>query len=397
MPPDGTVVYSSNSFRLLARETSVNIGSVNATDRAELRSVVREFMQAKVPLLRTVELMERPLVYEPETWQQMSDQLALAGLATPEHHGGQGFGFEELAVALEEHGRVVYSGPFFASALLAAQTLQLAEDADAAEAHLPALASGERVGTLALFEPGAGWEWASPATTATQGANGWRLNGEKAWVIHGAAADVMLVTARCEDGLGIFVVEAEAGIDVTPHSVLDLTRPLARIRFADTPAERLHAGRPVADVIEQVLLRATVGIACEQAGGAAACLAMTVEYVSDRIQFGRRIGSYQAVSHRCADMFVGTCMAEAVARRAARAIADGDADSKVAAGVAKAFCSDVYLRVADDAIQLHGGVGFTWEHPAHVFLKRAKSSALMFGDPAQQRAAIGSELLRGEA
>jgi alkylation response protein AidB-like acyl-CoA dehydrogenase len=367
-------------------------GDMQATSdaREELRTVVREFLTRRSPVGSALELMESPGGYDRSVWAQMSGPLALPALAIPERYGGQGFSFRELAIVLEELGRVVYMGPLFGTAVLAVNALLLSGDEDACRGLLPKIAAGARTATVALFEPGSGWATDRIATRASRDGDGWRLSGSKDWVIDGADADLILVAARSEDGAAMFAVErSDQGVATSPIDVMDLTRPLATVRLENAYGTRV--GSP--NVLPDVLPHALAGLACEQAGGADACLDMTVSYASERIQFGRPIGSYQAVRHRCADMFVQCETARVAARNAARAVAENRPDRAVAVGVAKSYCSEAFLTVAQDTVQLHGGLGFTWEHPAHMYFKRAKSAALMFGDPAWHRARIAHALL----
>jgi alkylation response protein AidB-like acyl-CoA dehydrogenase len=367
--------------------------AVAAPEVEELRTVVREFLAQHSPAQRALELMESPDGADPAVWRQMADQLALQALAVPEEHGGQGFGFAELAVALEELGRVNYYGPFFATTVLTTHALLLSGDDEACAAHLPRIAGGELTATVAMFETD--WALDAAATVATPDDGAWRLDGAKQRVLDGADAGMLLVTARCEDGIGLFAVDGDAdGLRRSPSSVLDLTRPLASIDLVGVAATRVGSGDATAKLLPALRDHALAALACEQAGGTQACVEMTVAYATDRFQFGRAIGSYQAVRHRCADMFIAAETSRATARHAARAVADGDPDGPVAAAIAKSYCSEQFLRAAADTIQLHGGTGFTWEHPAHVFFKRAKASSLLFGDPAAHRARMAPALLR---
>jgi alkylation response protein AidB-like acyl-CoA dehydrogenase len=362
----------------------------SSAELKEQRMVVREFLGRRSPVSRALELMESPSGYDRAVWALMSEQLALPGIAIPEQYGGQGFGFKELAMVLEELGRVVYVGPLYATACLAAHALLLSGDEDACGTLLPEIAAGTRTATVAMVEPGGGWDPGRVTTSAYRDGDEWRLSGSKDWVIDGAVADVILVGARCDDGAAVFAVDrTDPGVVAMPIDVLDLTRPLATVRFEQARGARIGTRNVLPDLVPYAL----AGLACEQAGAAAACLEMTVSYVSERIQFGRPIGSYQAVRHRCADMFVLSETARATARSAARAITENRPDGAVSVGIAKSYCSEAFLTVAEDTVQLHGGIGFTWEHPAHVYFKRAKSAAMMFGDPARHRAQIAPELL----
>jgi alkylation response protein AidB-like acyl-CoA dehydrogenase len=317
----------------------------------------------------------------------MCEQLALQAVTISEELGGQGFGDVELAAVCEELGRAVYMGPLFATAL-ATFALQACGDTEIQ----PRIAAGEITATLAVHEPERGWALDAPSVTAVRDGDGYRLTGTKAWVLDGTTADVLIVSA----GESLVAVRRDAaGVDAVPVAVLDLTRPLATVSFDGAAASWVGS----IAALPSAMLRADAALAAEQAGGAQACLEMTVEYAAERIQFGRPIGSYQAIRHRLADMFVLAETARATARHAARAVAQApdDPETAVAIGVARSFCSEAYLTVAEQAIQLHGGIGFTWEHPAHLFFKRAKASALMFGDPAAQRARVAPALMNPTA
>ena len=362
---------------------------VSAID--ELRKLVAKFVQQRAPISRSLELMESPEVYDGDVWRTMCDELQLPALCIPEEYGGSGFGLREVGAVLEEMGRVVYPGPFFATAALATQALLLARDESAASRFLPQIAAGQKTATVALFEPDSGWSTRC-GTKATRGPDGWRITGTKAWVIDGASADLVLITAACDEGTGLFAVsQDDPNLVSSPVSVLDLTRPMATVRVEAAQATRIGTGDASDWLLPTLIRHAVAAMACEQAGGAQECLSMTLQYLRERIQFGRPIGSFQALRHRCADLFTLTERARATARHAVT-VADGD-DAVFAAGVAKSFCSDSYVSVADAAVQLHGGIGFTWEYPLHLHLKRAKSSALMFGDPVMHRNAIASLLL----
>jgi alkylation response protein AidB-like acyl-CoA dehydrogenase len=361
--------------------TAVSTRLARGEDLEELRSVLREFLAAKAPVRRTLEQMESRDGYDRAVWRQMCDQLALPALTVPERLGGQGFGFFELATVLEELGRVAYLGPVFATALATQALLRCADTQ-----FLPEIAAGAITATLCLHEPGRGWEINEPVTTATRAGSSFRLTGTKAWVLDGATAELLLVSA----GNSLFAVEGDdPGVSAVALQALDLTRPVATITLDG--AQGLRVGS--LDAAEEAIGYALAGLACEQAGGAQACLEMTVRYAAERIQFGRPIGSYQAVRHQCADMFVLAETARSTAHHAARAVAAQKPDADIAVAVAKSYCSEAFLRIAESTIQLHGGIGFTWEHPAHVYFKRAKASALLFGDPAEHRARIAPALL----
>ena len=349
-------------------------------DQEELRRFVRQFLEDKSPESAVRELMDTERGYDEAVWRQMADQMGLQGIAIEERHGGGGFTFRELVLVLEEMGRALLCAPYFSTVILAVGALSRSGDEAACEELLPAIASGDCIATLAFEE-----DDAQPTAAVPDGA-GWRLRGEKSYVLDGHVADVVLVAARSPKGLGLFRCSGDAeGLQHELLPTLDLTRKQARLTFAGTPA--IAVGRPGngAAVLDGVLQLAAAALAAEQVGGMQRCLDMAVGYAKERMQFGRPIGSFQAIKHRCADLLLDTEMARSAAYYAGWCAATGDDDLPVAAAMAKAHCSDAYFRAAAENIQIHGGIGFTWEHPAHLYFKRAKSSQLMFGDPAHHR------------
>ncbi|MEU1513365.1 acyl-CoA dehydrogenase family protein [Streptomyces sp. NPDC005811] len=350
----------------------------------ELRASVREFMEAKSPEGAVRKLMDSEPRFDPEVWTQASDQLRLPGLALPEEYGGDGFGLVELGVVLEEMGRALFCAPFFSTVLLAAQALLASGDEGACARHLPGIAAGRTTATLAVAEDDGSWDPALITVRARpDGDGGWRLTGRKCFVIDGTTADLVLVVARTVAGPSLFAVDRLAtGLSAEPLTTLDATRAMARLTFDAVPAVLVGTDGAGGRVMARVLDVASVGLAAEQAGGARRCLETSVEYARTRHQFGRPIGSFQAVKHKCADMLVQVELAEAASREAALLAAEGSADFPVASAVAHASCSKAYMVAAMENIQVHGGIGFTWEHPAHLYFRRAKSSQLLFGGPA---------------
>ncbi|MFF5140048.1 acyl-CoA dehydrogenase family protein [Streptomyces sp. NPDC013157] len=348
----------------------------------ELRYSLREFMAAKSPEEAVRKLMESDPHFDPEVWAQAADQLRLPALAIPEEYGGDGYGLVELGVVLEEMGRALFCAPFFATVLLAAQALLASGDGEACARHLPGIAAGRTTATLAVAEDNGSWDPAMVSTRAVpDGDGGWKLNGRKSFVIDGTTADLLLVVARTVAGPTLFAVDRNApGVTAEPMETLDATRAMARLTLDAVPATPVGVDGAGGRVMAEVLDVAVVGLAAEQAGGARRCLEMSTEYARTRHQFGRPIGSFQAVKHKCADMLVQVELAEASAREAAL-LAAGE-DFPVAAAVAHASCSRAYMVVAMENIQVHGGIGFTWEHPAHLYFRRAKSAQLLFGGPA---------------
>ncbi len=333
-------------------------------EREEFRRSVRGFLERVSPEAEVRRLMATDEGYDPAVWRRMSDELGLQGLVIPEEHGGSGYGWNELVLVLEEMGRTLVCTPFFSTVALAANALLSVGD----DRYLPQIASGETIATLALTE--------DSTLTASDG----RLNGNASYVIDGHLAALILVPAGSE----LFAVEREP--ERTQLVTMDQTRKMARLGFDDTPARSLGPFRP------EVLDRAAVALAAEQAGGAARCLEMATDYAGDRIQFGRPIGSFQAIKHKCAELLMEVESAKSAAYYAGWAATDAPDELPVAAPLAQAHCSDAFLHAAAENIQIHGGIGVTWEHPAHLYFKRAKTSELLLGDAAHQREILARRL-----
>lgn len=364
----------------------------HSAEQEELRRVVRAFFLAASPEAEVRRLMADDDGWDPAVWSRMAKELGLQGLAVPERYGGQGFGFQELAIVLEEMGRALVCAPFLSTAVLATHLL-IRTGGATAEELLPRIAVGDLVATVAIAEESGGWDGDGLQAVATSDGPGWRLDGTKCYVLDGNAADVVLVVARAREGLTVFRVDAGAdGMARTPVRTADPTRRQARIEFRSTPATlvgELGAGGPVLSYVLQV---AAIALAAEQLGGAERVLEMAVEYATVRVQFGRPIGSFQAVKHRCAEMLVDVERARSAVGYAAWCAAEQSDDLPVVASLAKATCSEAFSRVAADNILIHGGIGFTWEHPAHLYLKRAKSSELLFRDATYHRELLAEYL-----
>ncbi|CAM5285587.1 acyl-CoA dehydrogenase family protein [Streptomyces canus] len=355
-------------------------------EQEQLGRTVRAFLAHTSPETETRRLMETPEGFDRALWRRMGTELGLQGLAVPEEYGGAGCGPVEVGVVMEEMGRALLCAPFLSSAVLATTTLLRCADEDARKRLLPSLASGELVGTLALTEDSARWDAAGVELTARESNGSWLLSGHKTFVLDGATADVVLTVARTADGIGVFWVDGDAsGLTRTPLPTMDPTRRQARIDYRDVPATRLRTHGDGWDLVSEVLDRAAVALAAEQVGVATRALDMAVEYAKVRHQFGRPIGSFQAVKHLLADVLLEVELARAAAHYALLASENEDPELPAVASLAKAFCSDACVQATEENIQVHGGIGFTWEHPAHLYLKRAKTSQLLFGDPAYHR------------
>jgi alkylation response protein AidB-like acyl-CoA dehydrogenase len=358
--------------------------SSSVDELADLRGAVRDFLAAKSGEHQVRSAIETERGYDEALWEQMAGQLSLPALALPARYGGDGFGFVELQIVLEEMGRFLVPGPFLASVVLAAGAILAAGDDTAARAHLPGIASGKTTATLAVAEATGAWSFEQLSATARPGDGGWLVSGTKHFVLHGMTAELIVVAAHTEQGPSFFAVGTDApGLMRTAQRTLDLTRPMATLRLEAVPATLIGVAGAAGPALESVLDRGMTALAAEQAGAARACLEASAAYARERVQFGRPIGSFQAVKHKCADMLVKVELAQAAATEAARALSGApDApEAAVAAAVAHAVCSESFMFVAMENIQVHGGIGFTWEHPAHLYFRRAKASQLMFGGP----------------
>ncbi len=362
-------------------------------EQEELRKTVRGFLDAKSPETAVREQMETEAGYDAAVWTQMAEQMGLQGLVIPEEHGGSGYGFVELGIILEEMGRALLCAPFFSTVVLAGQTLIHSGDSAAQAAHLPGIASGETIATLAYTEPSGKWDEAGITMQATASGDGFTLNGTKMFVIDGHTANLIIVAARTGKGVSLFTVAGDAaGLTRTALSTMDQTRKQAKLEFANTPASLLGTEGEGWTVLGKVLDLAAVALAAEQVGGAQKVLDMAVEYAKVRVQFGRPIGSFQAIKHKCADMLLEVESAKSAAYYGMWCAAELNDELPSVASLAKAYCSEAYFHAAAENIQIHGGIGFTWEHPAHLYFKRAKSSELLFGDPTYHRELLAQRI-----
>ena len=357
------------------------------TEQEQLRTELRRFFADRSDSSRVRALMESDEGFDPVVWRQMAEQLGLQGLVLPEEHGGQGFGAVELGIVCEEMGRSLLVAPYFSTVVLAGQALAAVGDAR----WLPQIAGGSLTATLAVTEDSGAWDLRTVATRAVRSDQGWRLTGSKSFVHDAASAQLVLVVARDESGLGLYALDADAdGVTRSPLPSLDLTRRLGRVDLVDAPAARLGPDGDATAILQRALDLAVVALSAEQVGGAQRCLDMAVDYAKTRVQFGRPIGSFQAIKHKCADMLLAVESARSASMFAAGAALDGSSDAELAAAasVAKAYCSTAYTFAAKESIQIHGGIGFTWEHDAHLHLRRAKSSELLLGTPTAHRARL---------
>jgi alkylation response protein AidB-like acyl-CoA dehydrogenase len=337
--------------------------------------------------------METTEGYDPAVWSQMANELGLQSLIIPEEYGGQGFTYVELTVVLEEMGRALLAAPFYATVALATNAILHSGDEAAKKELLPGIASGETIATLAFTEPNGKWDLSGIEATATQAGDGWTIDGTKMFVLDGHVANLIIVAARTGENVSLFKVDGDAaGLTRTPLATMDQTRKQAKLEFSGVPATLVGEQGKGGDVLGRVLDLAVVALAAEQVGGAQKVLDMSVEYAKDRVQFGRPIGSFQAIKHKCADMLLEVESAKSAAYYAAWCAAELNDELPEVACLAKAYCSEAYFHAAAENIQIHGGIGFTWEHPAHLYFKRAKSSELLFGDPTYHRELLAQRL-----
>ncbi len=362
-------------------------------EQEELRKTVKAFLDSKSPESAVRELMETEQGYDTAVWSQMAEQMGLQGLHIPEEYGGSGYSFIELGIVLEEMGRSLLCAPFFSTVVLAANTLLQSGDDSAKKDYLPGIASGETIATVAFTEPSGKWDESGITLEATAAGDGHTLSGTKSFVLDGHVANLVIVAARTGKGVSLFAVDGDAsGLTRTPLSTMDQTRKQAKLEFADTPARLIGTDGAGWDVLSKVLDLVAVGLAAEQVGGAQKVLDMAVEYAKVRVQFGRPIGSFQAIKHKCADMLLEVESAKSAAYYGMWCASEMNDELPSVASLAKAYCSEAYFHAAAENIQIHGGIGFTWEHPAHLYFKRAKSSELLFGDPTYHRELLAQRI-----
>jgi alkylation response protein AidB-like acyl-CoA dehydrogenase len=350
----------------------------------EFRGAVRDFLREHADTTAVFNHIQEERAWDPAVWSRFAGELGVVGLDVPETYGGADAGFRPVAVVAEELGRSLVRLPWFATAVLGVGALLHAEGAEAEDRRtqlLPALAGGERTATLSWAEAPDRLDAPSVEAWAEHDGDTWRLTGRKLLVIEGATTDLLFVAARAEDGLALFVVEGDApGVVRTADRAMDPNRQLATITFDGAPVRLVSDPGTGERVLARVRDRAVTALACEQTGGAAASLDMAVEHAKNRVQFGRPIGMLQAIKHRCAEMAVELEAARSASLWATGAIAEDSSEAGIAAATAALACSRSYEYIAAETIQVHGGIGFTWEHPAHLHFRRAATSAVLFGD-----------------
>ena len=360
-------------------------------EQEELRKSVRRFLDEKSPVSEVRRLMETESGYDEAVWKLMAEQLGLQGLIIPEAQGGSGYGYVELIVVLEEMGKSLLCAPFFSTVALAAN-LAMAVGGQGAEWMLQSIAGGGTA-KVAFTEANGKWSEDGITATATKSGDGYKISGEKMFVLDGHTAESLIVAARTPAGVTLFGVRGDAaGLTRTALPTMDQTRKQAKLVFDNVDAHLFSEDGQGWVALTKMLDLAAVALAAEQVGGAQKCLEMSVEYAKVRVQFGRPIGSFQAIKHKCADMLLEVESAKSAAYYAGWAAAEDNDELPVVASLAKAYCSDAYFHAAAENIQIHGGIGFTWEHDAHLYFKRAKSSELLFGDPTYHRELLAQRI-----
>ncbi|NOX23739.1 MAG: acyl-CoA/acyl-ACP dehydrogenase [Actinobacteria bacterium] len=365
-------------------------------EQSMLRDMAREYLANRLTSEAVRSLMESERAHDEALWVEMAE-MGWHAMAIPEEYGGAGFTFQELGIILEEMGRRVTPGPFFSTVVLGANALLLGGTEDQKQRLLPAVAAGDHRLAFALIDTGGQWSLDDVSTTARIEGSVVTLEGEKSFVIDGHTADTLIVAARDgDDNVDFWLVPRTAdGVSARRVETLDMTRKQADVTFEGvtiTIDDRLGGAGSGATLLGPLYDIAGVGLAYESVGGSQACLEMAVEYAKERKQFGRAIGSFQAVKHKCADMLVQVESAKSAAYAAGWAAVNDPDEFLIAAPLAKSFCSDAYFFCAAENIQVHGGIGFTWEHDAHLFFKRAKTNQLMFGDGTLWRAKLADRL-----
>ncbi len=360
-------------------------------EQEEFRLILRRFLEEKSPAAAVRKTMETDEGVDPAVWKSLAGELGLTAVHIPEEFGGQGFGAVELCLVAEEMGRALLCAPFFSSIVLAATAIMNSASQERKRALLPGIASGETIATLAFTEENGGWDYDCCAATAVASSDGYAINGVKSFVLDGYTADKIVALARQPgsaggDGLSLFLVDGAAdGLTRRLLQSVDRTRKLARLEFKDVTGELLGEAGAAAGPMSRTLDLAAIALANEMVGGAERLREDALDYTRMRIQFGRTIASFQVIKHKCAEMLVDVNLSKAVAYYAAAVAAEADPQTPAMASLAKASASDTYMQTAIEAIQLHGGIGFTWDNDTHLWFKRAKSSEVFLGSAAYHR------------
>jgi alkylation response protein AidB-like acyl-CoA dehydrogenase len=356
-------------------------------EQQQLKESARAFLSGECPTAFVRKTMATDDGYPRELYDHIA-KLGWTGLIVPEKFGGAGLGMLDMAMVLEEGGYAAMPGPFLFSSVLAASALKLSGADKLNSKWLTAIAEGRSIGTVAVVETAASIDPRDINTIATKSGAGWRLNGAKMFVPYTNVADFIVVAAKHDSDIFLFVVDTKApGVTIRPLKNLDLTRRVSSVELKNTPAERLKGGT---DLFARLIDVAAVAVAVDSLGGTERALEMAVDYSKVREQFGKPIGSFQALKHAAAEIVADLEPARAMLWYAAYALDTGAADASRVAAMAKARLCDIYSRATDRAVLMHGGIGFTWEHDMHLWFKRARFNESCFGSPSFHRERVAS-------
>lgn len=351
-------------------------------EQADLRDAVADLMAKRSPESEVRRLMDSEAGYDRAVWAELAG-MGLLGLVIPEEFGGAGGSAADLAVVSEQMGRALLCAPYLSTAVLTPYLLAALGDMGECAAVLPRIAAGELIATVAFAEAGSARPPQHPQTTATDD-GGWTLSGEKTYVLDADAAALFYVYAATDSGTAIFAVD-RAEVSVSALDTIDKTRRQGRLILDGAPGRLIGTPSTAHAALADALDRTAVALIAEQAGGSMHAMQMAADYARTRFQFARAIGSFQAVKHMCVDMLLEAQSALSAARHVAACFDASEPDRLTDLALAQAYCSEAYVSVAANTIQVHGGIGFTWEHPAHLYLRRARTDAQILGDPAWHR------------
>lgn len=355
-----------------------------------LRTNARKFFANECPSAEVRRIMETPTAFDEKLYSKMAEQ-GFTGIVFPEQYGGLGLGRVEMAALLEEMGRALVPGPYFSSIFLAGATIDASGSHEQKLQYLQPLAEGTQRATLALLEASASWD---PNDVQMEASLNHTLTGEKLFVNDASSADFLVVAARSQGELALYIVDAKA-VSISPMNGMDITRRIDAVRFDSAPAELLARGAAALKGLQSALRTAAVALSAELTGTMQRAMELAVEYAKTRKQFGKPIGSYQAVQHQCADMYLWTESSRSAALYAAWALENNAEDAEKAVSVAKMYASDAAREITSRAIQVHGGNGFTWENDCHLCFRRAKAGESMLGDPSYHRDRIADLAIDG--
>lgn len=363
-------------------------------EQAQLRDAVRKFSAEHFAEDKVRQLMESDPPFDPKVWARLGGELGVLGLSVPETDGGVGGTLVDQAIAVEELGAQLACGPLFGTVYLAIPALLAASSGAARDELLGDLVEGRRTAAVAVTDDAGAFAADAVTVTATRGG----LSGTVVQVVDGSMVDVLLVAARGADGVALYAVDTTAsGVQRTPLATLDLTRSQANVTFSDASARLIAGPEETGRVLDHAWQVGAALLAVEQVGAAQHLLDLSVEYAKSRLQFGRPIGSFQAVKHRLADLLVDVEHARSTAYHAIWALTDGSDDPALSTSIAQAVCSAASTHVANDTIQVHGGIGFTWEHQAHLYYKRAATNAMLLGSAEHHRDRVAAMVLDSAA